>query len=55
MISLTDLVESLGPGLLRMVEHGRDEDGHGGQVHDVVLAERARRPGSRGRSSSVSA
>lgn len=39
MISLTDLVESLGPGLLRMVEHGRDENGHGGQVHDVVLAE----------------
>ncbi|TDC44843.1 PucR family transcriptional regulator [Actinomadura sp. KC345] len=34
MISLTDLVESLGPGLLRMVENG-----HGAQVHDVVLAE----------------
>ena len=34
MISLTDLVESLGPGLLRMVVQGRGE-----QVHDVVLAE----------------
>ncbi|MFG2091447.1 MULTISPECIES: PucR family transcriptional regulator [unclassified Spirillospora] len=34
MISLTDLVESLGPGLLRMVV-----DGHDAQVHDVVLAE----------------
>ncbi|TDE32176.1 PucR family transcriptional regulator [Actinomadura sp. 6K520] len=34
MISLTDLVDSLGPGLLRMVEHG-----NGSQVHDVVLAE----------------
>ncbi|TDC62987.1 PucR family transcriptional regulator [Actinomadura sp. GC306] len=34
MISLTDLADSLGPGLLRVVE-----DGHGTQVHDVVLAE----------------
>ncbi|XRQ04790.1 helix-turn-helix domain-containing protein [Actinomadura welshii] len=34
MISLTDLVDSLGPGLLRMVGNGHDA-----QVHDVVLAE----------------
>ncbi|TDD73983.1 PucR family transcriptional regulator [Actinomadura darangshiensis] len=43
MISLRGLVDSLGPGLLRMVEDGPDA-----QVHDVVLAEpgeAAGRPG----------
>ncbi|URM99256.1 hypothetical protein LUW76_35770 [Actinomadura madurae] len=43
MISVTGLVDALGPGLLRLVASGRDA-----QVHDVVLAEpgeAAGRPG----------
>ncbi|WP_149262453.1 CdaR family transcriptional regulator [Actinomadura sp. K4S16] len=43
MISVTGLVDALGPGLLRLVAPGRDA-----QVHDVVLAEpgeAAGRPG----------
>ncbi|MFD0537283.1 hypothetical protein ACFQY7_29590 [Actinomadura luteofluorescens] len=34
MISVSGLVDALGPGLLRLVAPGRDA-----QVHDVVLAE----------------
>ncbi|MFD8588449.1 PucR family transcriptional regulator [Streptomyces sp. NPDC059637] len=43
MITVTDLVESLGPGLLQVVVEGRDAE-----VHDVVLAEPGDAAGQRG-------